>query len=264
LLQHGLINDSVEGYDHNVYTGVIPIESDHAIVWGKVYEDYFKQIGIPEEKIHAIGTPIFDNLKTLNSIDSGEDYVLLATSGPTKEVAVDLAIENIEKNIATIKKIAETVVSHNKKLIVKLHPSPDEYDPSKILRKINPEIEIIKTGNIGELIKKCSLFIVIDVSTSIIDAHLLGKPVISVAVWRTSSIAVKAAKTGLPTVLENNSCALADISSFEKIFHKMIHDDEFRNKIIKNANTSIQKHMSFHYDGATTLLTFLEKFENKF
>jgi hypothetical protein len=44
----------------------------------------------------------------------------------------------------------------------------------------------------------------------------------------------------------------------------MIHDDEFRNKIIKNANTSIQKHMSFHYDGATTLLTFLEKFENKF
>ena len=276
LLQHGLINDSVESYDHNVYTGVIPIESDHAIVWGKVYEDYFKQIGIPEEKIHAIGTPIFDNLKTLNSIDSGEDYVLLATSGPTKEVAVDLAIENIEKNIATIKKIAETVVSHNKKLIVKLHPSPDEYDPSKILRKINPEIEIIKTGNIGELIKKCSLFIVIDVSTSIIDAHLLGKPVISVAVWRTSSIAVKAAKTsayesghsysgtGLPTVLENNSCALADISSFEKIFHKMIHDDEFRNKIIKNANTSIQKHMSFHYDGATTLLTFLEKFENKF
>ncbi len=116
----------------------------------------------------------------------------------------------------------------------------------------------------------------IDVSTSIIDAHLLGKPVISVAVWRTSSIAVKAAKTsayesghsysgtGLPTVLENNSCALADISSFEKIFHKMIHDDKFRNKIIKNANTSIQKHMSFHYDGATTLLTFLEKFENKF
>ena len=81
----------------------------------KVYEDYFKQIGIPEEKIHAIGTPIYDNLKTLNSIDSGEDYVLLATSGPTNEVAVDLAIENIEKNIATIKKIAETVVSHNKK-----------------------------------------------------------------------------------------------------------------------------------------------------
>ena len=63
MLQHGLINDSVESYDHNVYTGVIPIESDHAIVWGKVYEDYFKQIGIPEEKIHAIGTPIFDNLK---------------------------------------------------------------------------------------------------------------------------------------------------------------------------------------------------------
>ena len=103
-------------------------------------------------------------------------------AGPTKEVTFDLTIENIEKNIETIKKITEIVVSHNKKLIVKLHPSPDEYDPSKILRKINPEIEIIKTGNIAELIKKCILFIVIDVSTSIIDAHLLGKPVLSVPV----------------------------------------------------------------------------------
>ena len=255
LLQHGLINDSVDCYDHNVCRGVVPIESDHAIVWGKVNEDYFRQIGIPEEKIHTIGTPIYDNLKGLNSIDNREGYVLLATSGPTKEDAFDLTIETIEKNIETIKKIAEIVVSHNKKLIVKLHPSPDEYDPSKILRKINPEIEIIKTGNIAELIKKCILFIVIDETTSILDAHLLRKPVLSVA--------VKAEEFGLPTVLKNNSCALTDISSFEKIFYQMINDDGFRNKIIKNANKSIQKYISFPYNGATTLLTFLEKFENK-
>ena len=255
LLQHGLINDSVDCYGHNVCRGVVPIESDHAIVWGKVNEDYFRQIGIPEEKIHTIGTPIYDNLKGLNSIDSREGYVLLATSGPTKEDAFDLTIETIEKNIETIKKIAEIVVSHNKKLIVKLHPSPDEYDPSKILRKINPEIEIIKTGNIAELIKKCILLIVIDESTSILDAHLLRKPVLSVA--------VKAEEFGLPTVLKNNSCALTDISSFEKIFYQMINDDGFRNKIIKNANKSIQKYISFPYNGATTLLTFLEKFENK-
>ena len=255
LLQHGLINDSVDCYDHNVCRGVVPIESDHAIVWGKVNEDYFRQIGIPEEKIHTIGTPIYDNLKDLNSIDSEDGYVLLATSGPTKEDAFDLTIETIEKNIETIKKIAEIVVSHNKKLIVKLHPSPDEYDPSKILRKINPEIEIIKTGNIAELIKKCILLIVIDESTSILDAHLLRKPVLSVA--------VKAEEFGLPTVLKNNSCALTDISSFEKIFYQMINDDGFRNKIIKNANKSIQKYISFPYNGATTLLTFLEKFENK-
>ena len=254
LLQHGLINDSVDGYDHNVYRGVVPAESDHAIVWGKVNEDYFRQVGIPEEKIHTIGTPIYDNLKNLNSIDSEDGYVLLATSGPTKEDAFDLTIETIEKNIETIKKIAEIVVSHNKKLIVKLHPSPDEYDPSKILRKINPEIEIIKTGNIAELIKKCILFIVIDVSTSIIDAHLLKKPVLS--------ISVKGEKIGLPTLLKNNSCLFTDLSSFEKVFYQMISDDELRSKIIKNANKSIQNHMSFPFDGVTPLLTFLEKFEN--
>jgi len=263
LLQHGLINDSVDAYDYNVYHGVVPIESDHAIVWGKVNEDYFRRVGIPEEKIHTIGTPIFDKLKGLDSTDSQDGYVLLATSGPTSAVTFDLTIETIEKNIENIRKIAEIVVSHNKKLIVKLHPSPEEYDPSKILRKINPEIEIIKTGNIAELIKKCILFIVIDVSTSIIDAHLLRKPVLSVAVWRTFPTAVKAGEFRLPTVLKNNSCALADISSFEKIFYQMINDGEFRNKIIKNADKSIQKYISFPYEGATTLLTFLEKFENK-
>jgi len=263
LLQHGLINDSVDAYDHNVYRGVVPIESDHAIVWGKVNEDYFRRIGIPEEKIHTVGTPIFDNLKELNSIDSQDGYVLLATSGPTNSVTFDLTIETIEKNIENIKKIAKIVVSHNKKLVVKLHPSPEEYDPSKILRKINPEIEIIKTGNISELIKKCILFIVIDVSTSIIDAHLLRKPVLSVAVWRTLPTTVKSGEFGLPTVLKNDSCALADISSFEKIFYQMMNEDEFRNKVIKNADKSIQKYISFPYEGATTLLTFLEKFENK-
>ena len=103
----------------------------------------------------------------------------------------------------------------------------------------------------------------IDVSTSIIDAHLLRKPVLSVAVWRTFSTAVKAGEFRLPTVLKNNSCVVTDISSFEKIFFQMINDDEFRNEIIKNANESIQKHLSFPYDGATTLLTFLEKFEKK-
>jgi len=263
LLQHGLINDSVDAYDYNVYRGVVPIESDHAIVWGKVNEDYFRCIGIPEEKIHTVGTPIFDNLKDLNSIDSQEGYVLLATSGPTNSVTFDLTIETIEKNIENIKKIAKVVVSHNKKLVVKLHPSPEEYDPSKILRKINPEIEIVKTGNISELIKKCILFIVIDVSTSIIDAHLLRKPVLSVAVWRTFPTTVKAGEFGLPTVLKNDSCALADISSFEKVFYQMMNEDEFRNKIIKNADKSIQKYVSFPYEGATTLLTFLEKFEKK-
>jgi len=43
----------------------------------------------------------------------------------------------------------------------------------------------------------------------------------------------------------------------------MINDGEFRNKIIKNADKSIQKYISFPYEGATTLLAFLEKFANK-
>ena len=63
----------------------------------------------------------------------------------------------------------------------------------------------------------------IDVSTSILDAHLLGKPVLSVPVK-------EAEFRNTPTLIKNNSCAFADLSSFEKIFYQMINDDEFRNK----------------------------------
>ncbi len=255
LLQHGLINDSIEGYDHNVANGVIPIESDLGLVWGKINENYLKKIGIPEKKIYSLGTPLFDNFKKLESSYDETDYILLATSGPTKEDSFDLTIKTIEKNIETIKKIADVVVrKYNMKLIVKLHPSPDEFDPTEILKKIDPKIQIIKTGNISHLLKNCKLFVVVDESTAILDSHLLGKPVISVS--------VKTEEFGMPTILRNDSCALTDISSFEKIFNQMINNNEFRNKIIKNAGKSIQEYISFPYEGSSKLITFFEKYKN--
>ena len=254
LLQHGLINDSLEGYEHNAHRGVIPIESEQSIVWGKINQDYFKHIGVSADRVHTLGTPIYDDLN-IEKIDNKEDYVLLATSGPTKEDVFDLTINTIEKNIETIKTICKVVTKYNKKLIIKLHPSPDEFDPTQIVKEINSEIKIIKTGKISQLIKNSSIVVVIDESSAIIDAHLLGKPVLSVA--------VKAEEYGIPTVLKNNSCIMTNRESFDKDFFRVMNDKVHRETIIENEKKSTQNYISFQKNGAKMILSFFEKFECK-
>ena len=256
LLQHGLINDSIEGYEHNIANGVIPIESNGGIVWGKVNENYLKKIGISSEKIHTLGTPLFDNLKKIDSSIENADYVLFATSGPTKEDSFDLTVKTIEKNFETIKQISEIVVTKYKmKLIVKIHPSPDEFDPTEILKKISPEIKIVKTGKISELIKNCKILIVVDESTSIIDAHLLNKPVLS--------ISVKTEEFGVPTILKNGSCVKSELESFDENFSKIINDENVRKEIKENAEKSIKNYISNSSNNSKTLLTFLENYVNE-
>ena len=254
LLQHGLINDSLEGYEHNAHRGVIPIESEQSIVWGKINQDYFKHIGVSADRVHTLGTPIYDDLN-IEKIDNKEDYVLLATSGPTKEDVFDLTINTIEKNIETIKTICKVVTKYNKKLIIKLHPSPDEFDPTQIVKEINSEIKIIKTDKISQLIKNSSIVVVIDESSAIIDAHLLGKPVLSVA--------VKAEEYGIPTVLKNNSCIMTNRESFDKDFFRVMNDKVHRETIIENGKKSTQNYISFQKNGAKMILSFFEKFECK-
>ena len=113
--------------------------------------------------------------KKLGTTDIDVSLICLGTmtwgEQNTKEDAFDLTINTIEKNIETIKTICKVVTKYNKKLIIKLHPSPDEFDPTQIVKEINPEIKIVKTGKISQLIKNSSIVVVIDESSAIIDAH---------------------------------------------------------------------------------------------
>ena len=141
VVQHGVNYDTKESYDMNVTQGALPLKSDYFLCWGKVTEKYSKGLGIKSEKIHSIGSPIFDKLRSDEQNSSKNDCVLLAAAGPTKEDASDLTIEIIEKYMNAIKKICQLVTKYNKKLIIKTHPSPDELDPSFIAKQINSKIQ---------------------------------------------------------------------------------------------------------------------------
>ena len=245
LMQHGLIFDTPEALMVNKYHSVLGLNTDYQLVWGDIDYQYRKKLGFDPEKIIKIGSPAYDHF--FDKKNSKRDYVLLATSGPTTENIFDLTVESIAKNIETIKGISKIVTGLNQKLIIKIHPSPDEFDPTELIKSIDPNIQVIKTGDISEIIKNCSLMIVIDFSSVILDAYLLKKPIIS--------IPVKNNGYGLPKAFVNNSCMIENLETLENSIDNLLKNDN--SELIKNATISGQNYMSNLGKASEQLLRFL-------
>ena len=225
LFQHGLFFDDESKATNrmNKFQGVFPVDSDETIVWGHIEKNHQLKNGIKEEKIQVLGNPYYDRIR--NRPNPKTNHILLATSGPVIENSIDLTIETIEKNQATIKKICEVTTNLQKNFVIKLHPSPDEFDPTSLAREINPRIKVHKTGEILKLIEDCDVFVVIDISTVILDAQLLGKPVICVQ--------VKDSGYGIPSVLTSNSCLIANKDNFQEILMRVLTDSKYRQEAIE-------------------------------
>ena len=254
LVQHGVNFNTKEGYDMSVCKGVLPIKSDHFLCWGKITEEYAKNLGIKSEKIHSIGSPLFDKVKPNEQNYYENDYVLLATDGPTKEEAPDLTVKIIEKNIDAIKKVCQLVTKYNKKLIIKIHPSLEELDPSFISKQVNSKIKIIKEGKISPLIQSCECLIVIDFQSTILDAHMLEKPVIS--------LSVKEQDYGIPTALKNNSCLVTNLETLDTDLKSVLNNKSVRKQLIINGEKSCKEYLSNQNNGSKELIRFLEELVN--
>ena len=254
LLQHGINYDTREGYDMNIAQGGLPVKSNHYLCWGKINENYCKSLRIKPEKIHVIGSPVFDKVRFDEQNFSKNDCVLFATAGPTKEDASDLTIEIIEKYLNAVKKICQLVTKYNKKLIIKTHPSPDELDPSFIAKQINSKIKVIKEGNISPLIQSCDLMIVTDLSSPILDAHILERPVIL--------LSVKDNGWGIPTAFKNNSCLVTDLEKLDDDLKSVLNNERVRNQLIINGTKSSKEYLSYQNNGSKELIKFLEKLVN--
>jgi len=252
LIQHGLYYDTVKAYEFNKLAGIFPFYSDKFVVWGKTLEKYALDIGIPSEKIVTIGSTSFDELFDMRTNNSNfkEDFILLVTSSPTNNFASDLTVKTRERYENTVKKLCEVVLKLNKNLVIKLHPFSEELDVSKLVKEINPKITVLKTGDFSSLVRSCEVFITIDISTTILEAQILRKPVIS--------ISVKNYQFGKPEVFSSNSCIVTDIDNFESNLKHMIEDSNFKEKIIENGNRFVDNYLSNQGTACEKLLLFLE------
>ena len=236
LNQHGLIFDTENGFEMNLHHGVLPKKSDISLVWGKIDHTYQKKCNIFPKKIIETGTPLYDEIHNTHPAIEKKDYVVLATSGPTKEKVFDLTVSTIQKNIDTIESVCKLTSKLNLNLIIKVHPDPAEFDPTELAHKINPNIKIIKNGHFSSIIKNANFVIVIDFSTVILDCHLLKKPVIS--------LPVKDNGYNLPYALTNSSCICSNLENLEQDICNL-KNENFRNKLIENGIKSASDYLSF-------------------
>lgn len=252
LLQHGLGFETPESHHIKIFAGGFPVNSDKYVVWGNALTDYSLRMGLAKERIETIGSPLhddaFDKAKS-NLINNG--YVLLATSSPVQNMASDLTVEVLSKYENTIKQICQTIKKLDKKLVIKLHPFQDELEIKDLVIPIDPTIEIIKSGDILPLIRSCDIFLTIDISTTILEAQIFNKPVMS--------ITVKDYDVGNPIVFSTNSCLRVNVENFEEGLTKILNDDDFKNTLVKNGRKFIDDYFVNQGTASEHLLLFLAK-----
>ncbi len=232
-LQEGLHIDTPEAYENSKSQSVFLESASKYIAWGKFdKENEITNGKVSSNDIIELGSPRFSELNFLESKNS-EEFVLLATMAPQIEEINGIDVRNLEKYLKSILKICEIITNEKMKLVIKLHPTVDILNISKIIQKKFPKIQVIQKGDINPLIRKCSTLIVTGHSTVIIQAQILQKPVISIPFidynW------------GNPSVYREKSCLLIEVEQLTGNLKKIASDPVFKKELIKRGNEFIKK-----------------------
>ena len=253
LLQHGLNFDDKAAFEVNQFLGVIPNRSDKIAVWGPLDKKYLEECKVPLKKIQVIGNPYFDELfeEHNQTLDENKRFVLLAAQSPNVgSFVIDAQAKTMEKYLESIRIICDTVLKANKKLIIKLHPDPAELDITSFVQKIDPNIQVIKTGSISDLIRSCDVLVTIDISTVTLEAQISEKPVISVSV-KNYNIGDDNC-----SFFKSKSCIRTEIQNFEMNFNRLLQDQEFKRETINRGKKYVDNYLSNKGNASQKLIEF--------
>ena len=220
---------------------------------GTVFKQYLEECKIPLKKIQVVGNPYFDELfeERNQTLAENKGFVLLAAQSPKVSISViDVEIKTMEKYLETVKTICKTVLKAEKELIIKLHPDPYELDITSFVKKIDPKIRVIKTGNISDLIKTCDVLVTNDVSTVILEGQIFEKPVISVSA-RNYSIGDDNC-----SFFKSKSCVRTELQNFEMDFNRLLQDPEFKREMIKKGKKFVNDYLSNQGSASRKLIEF--------
>jgi len=249
LLQHGIYYDTKEAKETNISKGMYPIKSDKFLIWGKVAENDLKNIDIIEPtKLKIIGHPKYDSWKPV-SIQNDFSCVILALTGPEHMLIQGHQISNIIEFEKQLEQIYKIVTAMKKKLIIKTHPSFHVFDFSETLKKISSDIEVISVGNTMELVNSCDVMIATNYTTVILESYLLEKPVICLPIIDYN--------LGIPALFDFNSDMIISIEKFQTVLEKLMHDKDFKNKIIQTQNKFVKNYLANHGNSSKKLLEYI-------
>jgi len=247
--QHGFEFDTDEMINSMTFFRGFPYKSDFVIVWGNLMKNWFVKNGIESQKVRSLGSPYFSKLSSRKFI-SKNDYVLLATDAKAFDFKVEeLCIDNIIQYDKIIENISKTVIRLDQNLTIKPHPSKS-FNEKKIALKINKNIQVVTGGDIESLIPNCSVLITTNITTAILQALIMKKPVILI---RTNSY------YGKPHVINLNGCIETTLENLESILNKLLFDKKFLHTTVESGNNFISEYLSNSSNSSEDILKFLSE-----
>ena len=231
----------------NKFGRIIPQKSDFFITWGEIFKNYLIKNSISQDKIKSLGSLFFDKLQLENNLSDTSNQILLASDPLAFNRPIDLTIsqKNLYQN--TIEHICTIVSQKNKKLIIKTHPQKNQNE-QEIAKEIDPTIKVYYSGDIHPLIKSSDLVIVTDVTTVILEAMIMQKPVISIRLKE---------HYGKPEIF--NYCKQISLDSLDSFIKSFYSSSKIKNDMISNGNKFLKIYLQNYGHASQELLKFLQE-----
>lgn len=155
-------------------------------VQGEYDIDSYLKRGTPREDIIITGAPRYEKFYKgeINKLKEVEDHfdkreykfennknTILLTTSPYDQVSIQNIINSVIFSLKELNLLDQ--------FIIKIHPSEDGIIHKNALKKLKVKVPILKDYNILELIKSSTLMIS-SVSTTILEAMIIGTPVIMI------------------------------------------------------------------------------------
>ena len=252
-MQEGFHWDTIAAHANLTSQGAYLHDADTLAVWGDIDRSIsIENGGIPSNKVKIIGAPRYDNL--FNSETKKQDYILLASSGdPQPEEVNGIRINKIEEYLTDILQISKIVRELDEEVFIKLHPSPTQLmDLVELGKKIDPKITIVSHGEITSLLPSAKLVISIGMSSAIIEALILKKPVIFIPGidynW------------GDPSIINEKGCLISSISELKDDLKGVLNNTKLYVEQQNSSRKYLSKLISHHGNASDEFYKYLKNY----
>ena len=252
-MQEGFHWDTIAAHANLTSQGAYLHDADILAVWGDIDRSIsIENGGIPSNKVRIIGAPRYDNL--FNSETKKQDYILLASSGdPQPEEVNGIRINKIEEYLTDILQISKIVRELDEEVFIKLHPSPTQLmDLVELGKKIDPKITIVSHGEITSLLPSAKLVISIGMSSAIIEALILKKPVIFIPGidynW------------GDPSIINEKGCLISSINELKNDLKGVLNNTKLYAEQQNSSRKYLSKLISHHGNASDEFYKYLKNY----
>jgi len=249
LLEHGLTPLGKNILEHQKFYRALPVYSSKYLVWGNIDFKSCTENGFPTNKIEVLGVPFYDEIfnNKVPSYTESDNFILFATDFKALHTLESITVESMKKYEIIINSVYDIVTKHNKRLLIRPHPQKD-IGEKHIAKELDPKIKVSVGGSILPLIKSSSLVVVTDVSSVMIEAMALNKPVISLRVNPDYD----------DEFCNPNACLRTSIEDFENNLSKILENEQFRNLLLKRQKTFLDENVVNQGSASISLIKFLD------